>query len=1280
MEHFDIASLKTKKAPATKKSVSISIKPTKSIFGSISKKTDKTVDSILNEDDDEKTKKKTEEITEKDSDETPTKEKADDSDDEDSPVKLLLFDKRKTAFINRNNILERINETIIENRLVSKAPVVLENTEQMLSKKFEKLQLDSDKEKSKDDDEESKEDDEESKDEDEESKDEEQTKADEEKSKDDSDDEEEEVAVEKPKKRQKKSKSKTDEYDDEDLEDIDFAEVTLGSKIVSQRLPPPEKILVKASPHYLYNRKIFIQKLSKLLEPYRKELDKGDETISCENLRNSKSSSFKLLTHQKVVTDYLNLYTPYRGLLLYYSLGSGKTCTSIAIAEGMKSEKQVVLMTPASLKMNFFSELKKCGDLLYRKNQYWEFISLDGEEETLKILMKALSLPKAYIEKKRGAWMVDIKKPANFSQLSESDQESVDEQLDKMIRAKYIDVNYNGLTRKGLDELTQSNSKNPFDHKTVIIDEAHNFVSRIVNSLKDKKSISYTLYNYLMDATDIRIVLLTGTPIINYPNEIGVLYNILRGYIKTWKFNLRSTGETTVKKIDTETIMSIFKNNGFTNYDYIDYSGKENGLLTITRNPFGFVNKYDKKGKTGGGDTKKKTKTASKTKSNKSSVSKSKTKKEKKISDLKFFEEHNGKITISPLDLDVLDYEETTEYHNNTKDVPQKGAGVFEDYKGMKLDETGNLSDNDFKKAITKVLNMKKIDIVGRVTVDKHKCLPDESAKFLEMFINPNNGEVINKDLFRRRIVGLTSYFRSSQEKLMPRFELTDRGEHIHKEMVEMSDYQFGIYQKIRKEERDREKSMRKKAKQKSTMAQAVNEATTQEVSSSYRIFSRSACNFAFPAEYPRPLPDKKDGKAISENELNGLTSNMAKSMDDYIGDEEKAIEDEEVQSYQERINKVLEILKYNSSQPREQEFLTKEGLKLYSPKFLKVLENIENKSNKGLHLLYSQFRTIEGIGIMKLVLEANGFAEFKLKKTEDGEWTFDIAEEDENKPKFVLYTGTETAEEKEIIRNIYNSSWEFVSPNIVEKLKDIAKNNFMGEVIKLFMITSSGAEGINLRNTRYVHIVEPYWNMVRIDQVVGRARRICSHEDLDEKLRTVKVFLYVSTLSSAQRNSDKNEELRINDLSKRDGKTIHTTDETLLEIAYIKKDINQQILMAMKETAIDCSLYSSKSDENIVCYGSQKQIRTNDFNSYPTLEQDKQVKEVDEYEKISWSGIEIIDPLSDKKYALNEKTKEVFDINSYHRARQGQGNLEKVGFFIKTKKGWGIEFTKASK
>ena len=39
-------------------------------------------------------------------------------------------------------------------------------------------------------------------------------------------------------------------------------------------------------------------------------------------------------------------------------------------------------------------------------------------------------------------------------------------------------------------------------------------------------------------------------------------------------------------------------------------------------------------------------------------------------------------------------------------------------------------------------------------------------------------------------------------------------------------------------------------------------------------------------------------------------------------------------------------------------------------------LENIQNSENEGLHLLYSHFRTLEGIGILRLILLANGFAE----------------------------------------------------------------------------------------------------------------------------------------------------------------------------------------------------------------------------------------------------------------------------------------------------------------
>ena len=67
-------------------------------------------------------------------------------------------------------------------------------------------------------------------------------------------------------------------------------------------------------------------------------------------------------------------------------------------------------------------------------------------------------------------------------------------------------------------------------------------------------------------------------------------------------------------------------------------------------------------------------------------------------------------------------------------------------------------------------------------------------------------------------------------------------------------------------------------------------------------------------------------------------------------------------------------------------------------------------------------------------------------------------------------------------------------------------------------MITASGAEGINLKNVRYVHLIEPYWHPVRIEQVIGRARRICSHKDLPPEQRNIETFLYITKLSDSQK------------------------------------------------------------------------------------------------------------------------------------------------------------------
>jgi hypothetical protein len=133
-----------------------------------------------------------------------------------------------------------------------------------------------------------------------------------------------------------------------------------------------------------------------------------------------------------------------------------------------------------------------------------------------------------------------------------------------------------------------------------------------------------------------------------------------------------------------------------------------------------------------------------------------------------------------------------------------------------------------------------------------------------------------------------------------------------------------------------------------------------------------------------------------------------------------------------------------------------------------------------------------------------------------------------------------------------------------------------MGEVIKVFMITSSGSEGINLRNTRYVHIMEPYWHPVRLEQVIGRARRICSHKALPPALQSVEVFVYLMIFTESQLKSDEAIELKRKDLSKAIPRLPQTSDQYLYEISEIKAGLTAQLTDAIKESAFDCYIYSN--------------------------------------------------------------------------------------------------------
>jgi hypothetical protein len=1085
------------------------------------------------------------------------------------------------------------------------------------------------------------------------------------------------------------------------------------------------------------NREIFVNFINGLFEPYKKELEENKYTISCDDIGQS-SSDFSLLTHQQIVRDYINLYTPYRGLLLYHGLGSGKTCTSIAIAEGMKNAKKVIIMTPASLRANYIEELKKCGDLLYKRNQFWEWISIDIHPEAAAPISAILNLPMEYINRHHGAWFINASKPSNYNELSDLDKKTLESQLNEMINSKYIFINYNGLRARRLSELTQNYTKNIFDNAVVVIDEAHNLISRIVNKMekekaipeeiqkkkttkekderKDKKnneaieesvfgehtplSLSLKIYQLLLKANNSRIILLTGTPVINYPNEFAILFNILRGYIKTWKIPLVVK---TNKKIDRISLQEILL--GEKSLDFLDYSPSSK-ILTITRNPFGFKNKIKKE---------------------------------------------SGYQGVS---------------------------NVTKDDKGNSTIETEYPSDDDFERKIISILKKNDIDVEpSGIKVYNKKALPDKLENFVARYINSQTGKIINENALKRRIIGLSSYFRSAQENLLPKYE-KKLGIDYHIVNIPMSNFQFKNYENARIMERLTEKP-------KMTFISPGSD-LYEKNTSSYRIFSRLYCNYVMP-DRPTPASVKKEilfryvdkeltsrnleyvinllrtkikpgldetlkiiddekereewykridnelisyasdivdakkkGKTFSDKKLmniindiqnidkivsdakqqkkveksiqnigkrleefdletallesgynptdelteedNKKISNMLKEFrnverkQDLTDENEGEVEGDEIleniggEDYKIRMKNSVKYLEDNSN-----DFLTPEALQTYSPKFLHILENIKDPDYAGLHLLYSQFRTAEGIGIFSLVLKKNGFAQFKIKKNSSGIWEINMSEADKGKPTFVLYTGTETIEEKELARHIYNGEWDQIPDNISAQLKKIANNNNMGEIIKVFMITSSGSEGINLRNTRYVHIMDPYWHPVRLEQVIGRARRICSHKSLPVALQTLEVFVYIMIFTEEQLKSDMAIELKRKDLSKSIPRVPITSDQYLYEISEIKANVNAQLMDAVKQSAFDCNIYSNG---NCINFGD---ANVSKFSFVPDFsEQANDTTSQSNKVAVEWVGKSISINGTEYIYRRINKT----TMNIYDKASYLQGNPVQIGTY----------------
>ena len=404
-----------------------------------------------------------------------------------------------------------------------------------------------------------------------------------------------------------------------------------------------------------------------------------------------------------------------------------------------------------------------------------------------------------------------------------------------------------------------------------------------------------------------------------------------------------------------------------------------------------------------------------------------------------------------------------------------------------------------------------------RVTTEQLQCLPTDYEEFTNLFIDGLN--IKNPMLFRRRIQGLVSYFKGADERLLPRRIDIDKT----LEKVPMSDEQFTRYLEVRWVEMKID-SRRGRSK-------------LNENLSTFRVPTRLVCDYAIPPE----LKKSETSENLSENKVPDATS-----------------------------DEVIKKLKSHADR-----YLSEKALETFSPKMLKILKNIKAGLG-GNQFVYSQYRSLEGLGVLSAVLDTSGWQQYKLTR-EGNQWIEDPGMLDD-RPAYTFYTGEEKEEERDLMRQIFNGVY---SKNFPASLKEsVAKRP--KKILQLLMASASGAEGITLNNVRHVHIMEPHWTPARHDQVIGRAMRICSHATLPMEERTVKVSFYISVFTENQMKSAEYPNIvaiRRNDMvvKRYEGDPVETfmsTDEYLYETAFEKERIGQRMALLLKESAIDCEIH----------------------------------------------------------------------------------------------------------
>lgn len=266
----------------------------------------------------------------------------------------------------------------------------------------------------------------------------------------------------------------------------------------------------------------------------------------------------------------------------------------------------------------------------------------------------------------------------------------------------------------------------------------------------------------------------------------------------------------------------------------------------------------------------------------------------------------------------------------------------------------------------------------------------------------------------------------------------------------------------------------------------------------------------------------------------------------------------------------------FNKDTIDEKPFLDEDYLNIYSPKIKDLINYI--KRGVGCVYVYSRFINSGALPIA-LALEQNGFERYLL----DGESSLleykynskggggkrkricylcglnaeDNIHNEKNKnyhkfkvAKYMILCGSLTT-------NNTNVEITKLTPHKATEIFSKSTNKY-GEDVKVLIGTDISSQGLDFKNLRQVHLIEPWFNLSKHEQIIGRAIRWCSHIDLNDNERNTEIYQYAGKTPKSL-----GDKIFLTE----------TIDEKNYRIAEYKDVKIRDVLRILKENAVDCAL-----------------------------------------------------------------------------------------------------------